>query len=204
MGDRIVIMNKGHIQQVDTPQNIYAHPANLFVASFIGSPQMNFLDTVLQQDGSGFFCEILGNRISLADVDAKPETLQAYLGRAIVFGIRPEHLLLEVQDDTARQDLLRGAQLDLIEMLGAEAYLHLELGTQTVLARTPGDNLPTVGQTYNLCVQREKLHLFDAESGAALPGPHPVDLTPQESEEPAQMDAPASAEAEGQAEVASV
>ena len=92
MGTRIVVMKDGVIQQVDTPQNIYNNPANLFVAGFIGSPQMNFLNGTIESDGDGLVAVFNGNRIEIPVEKAKVLKADGYVGKEVIFGIRPEHI----------------------------------------------------------------------------------------------------------------
>ena len=88
MGDRIVVMKGGEIQQADTPQTLYDHPCNLFVAGFIGSPQMNFMDAELGRDADGYKLTFADQSLHFAGSDA----LSEYVGKTVVFGIRPENL----------------------------------------------------------------------------------------------------------------
>ena len=91
MGDRIVVMKDGFIQQVDTPQNLYDYPCNMFVAGFIGSPQMNFLDATLVKEGDNYYVDLGGDKLLINPKKVTPE-LAAYVGKAIKAGIRPEDI----------------------------------------------------------------------------------------------------------------
>ena len=94
MGDRIVVMKDGLIQQVDTPQNLYDYPCNMFVGGFIGSPQMNFLDATLVKEGSNYYVDLGGDKLLIAP-EKVTSALDAYVGKAIKAGIRPE----DIKDD---------------------------------------------------------------------------------------------------------
>ena len=95
MGDRIVVMKDGIVQQVDTPQNLYDFPINMFVAGFIGSPQMNFLDATLNKDGNGYYLDLSGDRIDLPKEKTADGKLDAYVGKKVKAGVRPE----DIKDD---------------------------------------------------------------------------------------------------------
>ncbi|MHB9143758.1 MAG: ABC transporter ATP-binding protein [Symbiobacteriia bacterium] len=162
MGDRIVVMKDGLVQQVASPQEIYDRPVNLFVAGFIGSPPMNFLRA-----------KVAGGRLKAPGLDLpapadRADALKAYEGREVVLGIRPE----DVSDRPA--DLERWAagavdcQVDVTEPLGSEVYLHLNLGDQRLTARVAPDTQLRDGQAAKLAINLDKAHLFDAETERAI------------------------------------
>jgi multiple sugar transport system ATP-binding protein len=158
MGQRIVVMHQGRVQQVDTPLNLYEHPANRFVAGFIGSPAMNFLDGRLVRDG--------GLHLALKDGAALPlpagwEPPAAALGRDVVLGVRPEHLDLVADGGLA-------VPVQVIEPLGNETLLYTEIGGAAVTVRGPGRVDAVVGGAVNLLPRAGHLHLFEAGSGVAL------------------------------------
>jgi multiple sugar transport system ATP-binding protein len=160
MGSRIAVMKDGYLQQVGTPIDVYDRPMNIFVAQFIGTPPMNFLDGRLVRDG--------GLKLALKDGAALPlpagwEPPAAALGRDVVLGVRPEHL-----------DLVAGggfaAPVQVIEPLGNETLLYTEIGGAAVTVRGPGRVDAVVGGAVNLLPRAGHLHLFDAGSGVALGG----------------------------------
>ena len=162
LGQRIVVMRGGEIQQIDTPMHIYARPANLFVAGFLGSPAMNLLrgrlvlgDDVSLQLGDGPQVAI-GPARSLAGLCA------ACAGREIVLGLRPEDL--RVIEDAASGTAAFAATVEVIEPVGSEAYLHLRMGAHELVARVAPDRLPQPGQSLRLGFAVDKLHVFDAAS----------------------------------------
>lgn len=160
MGDRICVMKDGIVQQFDTPQNLYDHPCNLFVAGFIGSPQMNFVDAKVEKAGSGF---------NLCFGDAKIRTendLSAYEGKTVTFGIRPEDLHAEEQ--FFGEENVIDAYIDLDEMMGSESYLYLEYAGQKMIARVPSRYAKKSEENIRLAIDAEKAHLFDKESGEAI------------------------------------
>jgi multiple sugar transport system ATP-binding protein len=133
MGDRVTVLRKGQLQQIGSPQDVYEHPANLFVASFIGSPSMNLLRARVERSGEGLACRVGDQAIELApEVAATRPELPSYAGRELALGIRPEHL----QDAAfATGDLgarLRGT-VTLTEALGSELLVHLEVEAEPVL-----------------------------------------------------------------------
>ncbi len=166
MGDRIVVMNKGVIQQVADPLTIYEHPANRFVASFIGSPPMNFIPGKIVRIGQGlFFTEGL---LKLRVVDEMVARLTAYEHKPVLFGLRPEDLYDKLFITDAPQDCIVTSTVELVEPLGAEVYLHLRVGQHAVIARVGPHNRPEVNQDIDLVFDMGKAHFFDTETQAAI------------------------------------
>ena len=162
MGDRIVVMKDGVIQQVDTPQNLYDFPDNLFVAGFIGSPQMNFVDVVVEKAGSGYQLKYGDFIIPLADQKAVPG-IKDYVGKEVVMGIRPEDFL----EDPAAGAALE-ADVDIAELMGAEINLHLNCQGNRLVVRLPSTFRAKVGDRVKLALKPEKIHLFNKETELAI------------------------------------
>ena len=162
LGERIVVLKDGEIQQIDAPMRLYAKPANLFVAGFLGTPSMNLLQGRLADDGEPRFA--MGDAGFALD-GIPPTTLAALRGRDIVLGVRPEDLL--ASDDSVAGTGLR-ARVDVIEPVGNEAYLHLRHGDHALVSRQPADRLPAPGQDVWLRYASAKLHFFDAASGQRI------------------------------------
>ncbi len=161
MGDRICVMKDGIIQQFDTPQELYDNPCNLFVAGFIGSPQMNFIDAQVKKTAGGYaLC--FGDAEVTVD---KPE-LAAYEGKTVVFGIRPEDLHAEKQ--FYGKGNVIDAYIDLDEMMGSESYLYLEYAGQKMIARVPARYAKKAEENIELAIDIEKIHLFDKETEIAI------------------------------------
>jgi len=157
MGDRICVMKDGIIQQFDTPQNLYDYPCNLFVAGFIGSPQMNFVDaTVEKADGGYDLC------FGTTKVRVNREELAPYVGKTVVCGIRPEDFHAEPQFDKGSNVL--DAMIDLDEMMGSESYLYLDYADQRLVTRVPARYAKRAGEVIRLAVDLEKIHVFDKET----------------------------------------
>ena len=166
MGDRIVVMNKAVIQQVADPLTIYEHPANRFVASFIGSPPMNFLaGRIIRVNHELYFSE---GTFRLRVVDEMGQRLSAYENRPVIFGIRPEDLYDKLFITDAPEDCVVTAAVELVEPLGAEVYLHLRVGQHAIVARVGPHDRPEVNQDIDLVFDMGKAHFFDTETEAAI------------------------------------
>lgn len=165
MGDRIVVMNEGRVQQVDAPLDLYNHPVNTFVAGFIGSPAMNFRrGTITKQQEALQFLDDDGFTIPLP-----PETaarVGEQLDKPIILGVRPEHLTVAQEGTPGAIDL----RLDTVEPMGHAIFLHGRAGEADVTARVPPQPLPEPGGRVWLAPDAEKLHFFDAATGAAMSG----------------------------------
>ena len=164
LGDRIVIMRDGFIQQIGTPQEVFNHPMNLFVASFIGTPQMNFFNATLKRDARGYYVELLGKEIVLSDKQQKALTAAGAQPMQIVLGVRPVNLTIE--------QIGFAATIDVSEMMGSEMHLHMSVGDKDVVAVIPtaGINLDLVrsGSAVKFNFDPTLAHLFNAETGLNL------------------------------------
>ena len=158
MGDRIVVMKDGAVQQVDDPLRLYDRPCNQFVAGFIGSPPMNFFHGVIQRhsaglafvekrmDGAMGFHALIPHSVS--------NNLTAYIDRAVVLGCRPENITMA--------DNGICAQVEVVEPMGAETYLYLNTGAHSLIARVPPHERPAIGQRLNVVFDLQKCCFFDA------------------------------------------
>ena len=167
MGDRIVVMKDGWIQQVDTPLNIYHHPANQFVAGFIGSPPMNFFEGKLEKAAGGELVFDEGTfRIPVTD-KALADKIAPEAGKVVTLGIRPENLPW-VQDDAATgQGATAKATVEVIEMMGSEVYLYASTGKTSFCARVSSHCPLKIGDTFQVAFPAGQLHFF-AVGGKAL------------------------------------
>jgi sn-glycerol 3-phosphate transport system ATP-binding protein len=160
LADRLVVMNQGVAEQIGTPMDVYARPATLFVAGFIGSPSMSFLPARMGDDAKSVVLAS-GQRLALhAAVDVAAE-------RELKLGIRPEHLLM---DGGTGYDPL-DVQVELVEPLGADTLVHGLVDGVSLTARLPADARVASGDQLRLWVPPERLHLFDAVSGRRLGAP---------------------------------
>ena len=174
MGTRIVVMKSGLIQQVDTPQNLYLYPCNLFVAGFIGSPQMNFIESVLVKEGNDFFVEFGSEdtktragvkfKIKLPAEKNKDNCLEAYAGKEIIMGIRPEDVHNEEDLLKAFPDGIVTGNVEVTELMGAETYLYMNCEGQTINARVAPTNTAKPGDTIQIALEPSKIHLFDKDT----------------------------------------
>ena len=155
MGDRIVVMRDGIVQQVDTPQNLYDYPCNLFVAGFIGSPQMNFIDAVVEKNGDEYLLNVDGDKLKLPKEKTADGKLAAYVGKTVKMGIRPE----DMKDDEefmAKPGINKvSAQVEVSEMV---------YKGQNMIARVAPTSKAKSGDTVELGFNPNKIHLFDVET----------------------------------------
>ena len=169
MGDRIVVMRDGVIQQADTPQQVYNHPVNMFVAGFIGSPAMNFLRGELTEESGSIFFRAPEMSIKLPEGRYPSLRNAGIVGKSAVLGIRPEDLHNDEMFLTTYPDATLRTRVEVVEHMGSELYLHVAAGGQTLVARVsarfdvkPGTSLP-------LALDLNKVHVFDAETEQAIP-----------------------------------
>ena len=167
MGDRIVVMRNGLIQQVGSPLDLYNHPANLFVAGFIGSPAMNFLDCALVEENGSLFVRASGFKISLPeDLAAKAKSKAA---RDLVFGVRPEDITKQgTGDQSARKSDPVTVTVNVIETLGKETCLDITVGDDNMTAIISPNIKVAAEETIALEMNLDKIHLFDKGSGEAI------------------------------------
>jgi multiple sugar transport system ATP-binding protein len=161
LGQRIVVLDGGVIQQIDTPMNLYGKPANLFVAGFVGSPAMNQLHGTLRL-ANGWKLATAHGDIALGE-PAQAAAWQPWRDREVVLGIRPEDL--QPQDAGAAA---LSAQLEVLEPVGNEIFLNLRYGAQALVSRVSPRPLPEPGSSIPLGLVAKRLHLFDAASGARI------------------------------------
>ncbi|MBR6303444.1 MAG: ABC transporter ATP-binding protein, partial [Lachnospiraceae bacterium] len=162
--DRIVVMKDGVIQQVDTPQNLYEKPANLFVAGFMGSPQMNFLDATVKVNGDVASLEIAGHAIPLPPAKSKKLIEGGYDGKVVTFGIRPEDVYdSEMYIEASPQSVFEST-IKVYELLGAEVYLYFDLEEFPITARVDSRTTARPGDSIKFAIDVEKIHIFDKET----------------------------------------
>ncbi len=163
MATKIVVMKDGRIQQTDSPHELYEHPQNIFVAGFIGTPKMNFLDAAVIKDGGRYALEAAGMRLPLPGGRQASE-LESYTGKSVILGIRPEHIYL----DTAGADVTNGYRLepviDVAELMGAETYLHFCMGGADITARVASSARLKAGEKVRLIIDLDRLYLFDKDT----------------------------------------
>lgn len=161
LGTRIVVMRDGIIQQVDTPQNLYNKPANLFVAGFIGSPQMNFYDTVCNVQNGQAYLMLEGYQIALPESKSKALLNGNYDGKTVIMGIRPEDISDSRQNPS---DCVVKAPIKVYELLGAEVFLYAELNGNNLTARVKPSTTAKANDIIDFYLDIEKIHIFDKET----------------------------------------
>jgi len=167
MGNRICVMKDGFIQQADTPQNIYGRPANLFVAGFIGSPQMNFMDATLRKSPDAYYLELSHSAHARLAVGERNSPLSSYIDRPVVIGVRPEHL--EIGRAAAGSGAAIAGTVEIVEMMGAETYVYVDCGELSLRVRFGGEAPVNAGEQVRVAVNESKIHIFDPETGVRIP-----------------------------------
>ncbi len=167
MGDRIVVMKDGIIQQIDTPLNLYNYPANAFVAGFIGSPAMNFLPgrLVAQEGGVAFNTDGAGAAVPVA---SRGSELQAAIGTDVLLGFRPEDLYIDGGASVPAASHPIHAVMEVIEPMGNEIFLYAHVSGHAIVARVAPQELPEPGQPVALRLDLGKLHVFDRATGRVI------------------------------------
>jgi multiple sugar transport system ATP-binding protein len=166
MGDRIVVMKDGVVQQVDSPLNLYERPANLFVAGFIGSPAMNFLEAkIARQDGKVF----VDGGVFRAEIPAQfASKLAEWAGRPIIFGVRPEDVHDRAFHKGSDNGAVIHANVDVHEPLGSDVILYLTAGDHSIVARVDARTQARMGQSADVVLDMNKMHVFNAETHDAV------------------------------------
>ena len=168
MGTRIVVMKDGIVQQVDTPQEVYDHPYNMFVAGFIGSPQMNFIEAdLIEKEGRVFVC-FAEDEIVLPEQQASLIREKGYVGKAVVAGIRPENIDNSEYFIRKHPDSVLSAAVEVTELMGAETYLYLSKAGISLTARVSGKSRVYPGDNISIAIDTETIHIFDKDSSLTV------------------------------------
>ncbi|HBN94898.1 MAG TPA: glycerol-3-phosphate ABC transporter ATP-binding protein, partial [Firmicutes bacterium] len=164
-GDRIVVMKDGHIYQVGEPLEIYNHPNNVFVAGFIGSPAMNFLDVVLEKDGDVYSIDAKTFQMDIpAEKAASIKSIGNYVGKQVILGIRPEDIEdAKIIGDDPRFSIME-ADVDVTEPMGAEVNAYFSSGDNTFIARLDATTSARDGHPLKAGFNMGKIHLFDKDT----------------------------------------
>ncbi len=166
MGTRIAVMNEGLVHQLDTPQNLYDRPMNLFVAGFIGSPAMNFFDATLTGTAEEIYVD--GGTFRLPVPKERVGVLKDHLGKEVVFGIRPEdvHARPYVPSDISEAPMK--AEVDVTELMGNEIFLYLLTGRQSFIARVDPRVRVRTGDQAEIALNMDNMHIFDPQTEEAV------------------------------------
>ncbi|HSM58607.1 MAG TPA: sn-glycerol-3-phosphate ABC transporter ATP-binding protein UgpC [Candidatus Sulfomarinibacteraceae bacterium] len=159
MGDRILVLMDGVLQQIDTPRNLYEEPRNLFVAGFIGSPSMNFFDATVVGEEGNMYVDTGDFRIQVPEDRRAP--YDNYVGKEVIFGIRPEHIHARQFAPPKITTSPIQAQVEVVELLGHELHLYLDGGQNSFVATVDTRLAPAVGQDLDLVLDTDRMHLFD-------------------------------------------
>lgn len=169
MGDRIVVMKDGYIQQVDTPMNLYNHPCNMFVAGFIGSPSMNFLRVTLIEENGHFW--LTNKDLRIAPLEERREALTPYLGKEIIMGIRPESIFDDQPYLKEHSTWAVDVKIDVVEPMGSENYIHFMLNGENVIARVEAASKAKVLEKHQVAFDMSTARYFDAETQLVIHKP---------------------------------
>ena len=164
MATRIVVMKDGLIQQVDTPQNLYDSPCNIFVAGFIGTPQMNFINGTLVKKGEDVYFNFEEHSIKIPAEKANNPALKEYIGQEVVAGIRPECINDQDAAIAANPDSTIETLVDVTELMGAEIYLYLVTGETHLTARVSSRSTSRAGDTIKVAFDVSRMHIFDKDT----------------------------------------
>jgi len=175
LGHRVAVMNDGAIQQVAAPIDLYEHPANLFVAGFIGSPPMNLFDGMVLARGQALVFQEqtpasapLPSPLTLVSNSASAPSLISHIGKRVIFGIRPEHIACEYPRPEPLPERAVEAVVELVQPLGSETYLHLARHTGSFVVRVRATDRFSVNQKVSLVFDVRHAHFFDPVSGLAI------------------------------------
>ncbi|WP_297633003.1 sn-glycerol-3-phosphate ABC transporter ATP-binding protein UgpC [uncultured Clostridium sp.] len=163
LGTRIVVMKDGVVQQVDTPNEIYNNPVNMFVAGFIGSPQMNFLYGKVTTESEKAYVEVNGNKIELNEEKKEKLENANCLNKEIILGIRPEKIIFETGEER-KGDIRFESEIELLENLGSETYIHTKLGDKTLVIKTKSGFTKKIGEKFTFIINSNDFHVFDEET----------------------------------------
>ena len=168
MGSRIVVMKDGFIQQVDTPQNLYDYPTNLFVAGFIGTPQMNFFTVTLEKRGTDVYAVFGENAIKIPKGKLQKFVSDSYIGKEVYMGVRPENIHDEEGFINASPDSKIKVSVEIVELMGSETYLYLKTSGKegNIIARVDPRSTARSGNTIEVAFDVNRLHFFDKDTEA--------------------------------------
>ncbi|RKY42866.1 MAG: glycerol-3-phosphate ABC transporter ATP-binding protein [Candidatus Makaraimicrobium thalassicum] len=159
LGDRIVVMKDGLIQQIDTPTKVYNSPVNKFVASFIGAPPMNFLDgRIIRKEQKLYFDE---GKFRIRIVEGMYDALENYIDRRVTLGVRSEDIYDKLFVSETPPENIVTITCEVVEHLGSEIYIHMNTGKHILVARVSGDANPQINQDMDVVFDMSKIHFFD-------------------------------------------
>jgi len=165
-------MKDGFIQQVDTPQNLYDYPTNLFVAGFIGSPQMNFFTVKLEKEGDKVVAKFGENKITVPQGKLAKFTSDSYIGKEVYMGIRPENIHDEEVFLNNAPESCINVNVEVVELMGSETYLYLHTTGKddNIVARVDPRSTSRVGDKIRVAFDANRLHFFDKDTEVTILG----------------------------------
>lgn len=166
MGDRMVVMRDGVIQQVGAPLDVYDNPNNIFVAGFIGSPPMNFLDGVVKEEGGKIIVDMGAFKLKVPE--GKFRHIRQYINKPVVFGIRPQSINDREMLPGVAEDQVVTAMVDVSELIGSEVYLYMSVGEHSFTASVESHTKARDGEKHQVVFDINKMHLFDKETEKAI------------------------------------
>ncbi len=164
MGTRIVVMKDGFIQQISAPQNLYDNPVNLFVATFVGTPQMNTIVGTVVDEGGVTYIEFGESRIALPDSKGRKPEVLAYVGKEVILGVRPENIHDEEMYLSQYPDAIVDASVEVVEPMGNENYLYLVCEGRNFTARVSNRSTARNGDKIKVAFETSRVHLFDKDT----------------------------------------
>ncbi len=166
MGDRIAVLNKGRLMQVGTPYEVYHHPANLFVAGFVGTPQMNFIEATVSESEGGIVLDAGDFRVGTTP--SQSALLRSYIGKTVIMGVRPEHIY--PVDRVAGKGVFQEVSgvVDFVERLGSDTIIHLNTGRNIIVVKVSGVYNTDIGDKLRVVIDVEKIHVFRKGDGKAV------------------------------------
>ena len=164
MGTRIVVMRDGFIQQVAAPQDLYEHPVNLFVATFIGSPQMNTINGTVIDENGHTGVQFGDEKVFLDDARGRKPEVLAYVGKEVIMGIRPECMFDDDASLAKYSSSVIDVHVDVVEMMGSETYLYLLCQGKNFTARVSARSTARTGDDLKIALEPDRIHLFDAST----------------------------------------
>ncbi len=168
MGDKIVVMKAGYIQQVDEPIKLYNRPINEFVAGFMGSPSMNFIDVGVVSDGDNYRITEIGEGFKLSLSKESFKNLESYNGKEIIMGIRPENIIDRIYAQVKDAEDIIHATVEAEEPMGSDNFIHAGVGKSRLIMKTEGSNRVKMGDELELLFNSDKIHFFEKDSGKRI------------------------------------
>ena len=168
MASRIVVMKDGLIQQVDSPQNLYDYPVNLFVAGFIGTPQMNFINGMIEKKGNDLYFTFGSNSLKLPPEKSAENDLKEYVGKEVIAGLRPETIHDEPMYLSSLSEWVIDSKVEVTELMGNEIFLYLVIDEQPMTARVSPRSSARAEDNIKIALDMTRIHIFDKDTEVCI------------------------------------